>query len=71
MSVVYLILLILIISFLICTVVSAYQFLSDLKSCSDLRSDFKETVRRIKLQNGIVENNVESEENKKDVQSDT
>lgn len=70
MSIVYLILLILAISFLICTVVAVVQFLLDLKSCSDLRAELKETIRRIKLQNGIVENNVESEE-KQNVKSDT
>ena len=62
MSIVYLILLILAISFLICAVVSVVQFVVDLKSCSDLRSDLKETIKRIKSQNGIVENDVESEE---------
>lgn len=70
MSIIYFILLVLAISFLICTVIAVVQFLFDLKSCSDLRSDLKETIRRIKLQNGIVENDVESEENQ-NVQSNT
>ena len=70
MSIIYFILLVLAISFLICTVIAVFQFLLDLKSCSDLRSDLKETIRRIKLQNGIVENDVESEENQ-NVQSNT
>lgn len=51
-------LLVILIVFVLCFVISAVQFCIDLNKCSDLRQDMKETIKRIKKQNFVEESEV-------------
>ena len=55
MSVIYLILLILVISLAFCAFASAFQFFIDLHKNSDLRSELRDTVKRVKKMNALEE----------------
>ena len=58
MAFVILFLLVILIIFVLCFVISAIQFCIDLHKCSDLRQDMKDTIKRIKKQNFIEESEV-------------
>lgn len=58
MAFVILFLLVISIVFVLCFVISAVQFCIDLRKCSDLRQDMKDTIKRIKKQNFIEESEV-------------
>lgn len=62
MSVIYLILLILIITFAFCALVSAFQFFIDLRKNSDFRSELRDTIKRVKKMNCIEVSEVEQDE---------
>ena len=55
MSVIYLILLILVISLAFCALVAAFQFFIDLHKNSDLRSELRDTIKRVKKMNALEE----------------
>ena len=61
MSVIYLILLILVISFAFCALVAAFQFFIDLHKNSDFRSELRDTIKRVKKMNALEE--VEQDDN--------
>jgi len=61
MSVIYLIVLILVISFAFCALVAAFQFFIDLHKNSDLRSELRDTIKRVKKMNALEE--VEQDDN--------
>ena len=61
MSVVYLIVLILVISFAFCALVAAFQFFIDLHKNSDFRSELRDTIKRVKKMNALEE--VEQDDN--------
>ena len=61
MSVIYLIVLILVISFAFCALVSAFQFFIDLHKNSDLRVELRDTIKRVKKMNALEE--VEQDDN--------
>lgn len=61
MSVVYLIVLILVISFAFCALVAAFQFFIDLHKNSDFRSELRDTIKRVKKVNALEE--VEQDDN--------
>ena len=58
MAFVILFLLVILIVFVLCFVISAVQFCIDLHRCSDLRTEMKDTIKRIKKQNFIEESEV-------------
>ena len=62
MSVIYLIVLILVISFAFCALVAAFQFFIDLHKNSDFRSELRDTIKRVKKMNGIEVSEVEQDE---------
>ena len=57
---VILFLLVILIIFLLCFVISAIQFCIDLHKCSDLRTEMKDTIKRIKKQSLVEESEVTS-----------
>lgn len=61
MSVIYLIVLILVISFAFCALVAAFQFFIDLHKNSDFRSELRDTIKRVKKVNALEE--VEQDDN--------
>ncbi len=61
MSVIYLIVLILVISFAFCALVAAFQFFIDLHKNSDFRSELMDTIKRVKKMNALEE--VEQDDN--------
>ena len=61
MSVIYLIVLILVISFAFCALVAAFQFFIDLHKNSDFRSEPRDTIKRVKKMNALEE--VEQDDN--------
>lgn len=61
MSVIYLIVLILVISFAFCALVAAFQFFIDLHKNSDFRSELRDTIKRVKKMNALEE--VEQDDN--------
>ena len=61
MSAIYLIVLILVISFAFCALVAAFQFFIDLHKNSDLRSELRDTIKRVKKMNALEE--VEQDDN--------
>ena len=61
MSVIYLIVLILVISFVFCALVAAFQFFIDLHKNSDLRVELRDTIKRVKKMNALEE--VEQDDN--------
>ena len=61
MSVIYLIVLILVISFAFCALVAAFQFFIDLHKNSDFRLELRDTIKRVKKMNALEE--VEQDDN--------
>ena len=51
-------LLVILIVFVLCFVISAVQFCIDLHKCSDLRTEMKDTIKRIKKQSLVEESEV-------------
>lgn len=66
MSFLFLILLIIIFIYIICTIVSIIQFCVDLHRCSELRQELRETIKRVKKQN-LLNNEEEVESVEEDV----
>ena len=61
MSVIYLIVLILVISFAFCALVAAFQFFINLHKNSDLRSELRDNIKKKKKMNALEE--VEQDDN--------